>query len=296
LNVPLNGNGDAAGAPTTPTKIGDNALATIAPTNTGDPLATILPKPSPQDSKAIIDAMYYLTIDAYDRCMAGNSRQVYRMAYYARILQHYASIYPNILTDDLMRVYDKQFRQCATFEIEFNNVISVTSPVDWGSMYIQGQGMIVSYGMDGNLYLMSNMPLTHKRYDITFAMQQCLSLEIVDGVLFNYDGYMRINRNRLDISTTMTPVGIWEHTIFTCAEPSFEMANPALWQLLFDKLHRSELNETEGSYRFTEEHWKYTGNQILAEAIFDRTVTDLGGQEVDTGNTWLVMLHRPGGQ
>jgi len=295
LSVPLDRNGKATGAPTTPTMMDDNRLKPIAPTDERDPLATVVPRPSRQDIKGIIDAMYYFTIDAYDRCMAGNSRQVYRMMYYARILQYYASLYPNILTDSLMGDYDKKLRQCATFEIEFNSVISVTSPVDWGSMYIQGQGMIVSYGMDGNLVQMANMPLTHRRYDITFAMQQCLNLVITDGVLFNYDGYMRINHNRLNISTTMTPVGIWEHTIFTCYDPPVEMANPALWQLLFDKLHRSEFIETEGSYRFTEAHWKYTGNHILAEAIFDRKVIDLGGMEVDTGNTWLVMLHKPGG-
>ncbi len=294
LSVPLDRNGTATGAPTLPDLTDDELLEPLVPSHESDeddllePLVPELPvdlNKELQELLADFDSAQY-------RCMQGNSRQVYRVMYYARLLKINKHHYPD--SDALMSLIDVQVMQCATFEIEFNSVISVTSPVDWGSMYIQGQGMIVSYGMDGRLVQPAQMPLTHLRYDVTFAMQQCLNLVITDGSLTLFDGYMRINRNRLDISTTMTPVDIWEHTIFTCYDPPVEMANPALWQLLFDKLHRSEFIEMEGSYRFTEAHWKYTGNHILAEAIFDRKVTDLGGLEVDTGNTWLVMLHKPG--
>jgi hypothetical protein len=46
-------------------------------------------------------------------------------------------------------------------------------------------------------------------------------------------------------------------------------------------------------FLFTPAHWKYTGNRILAEAIFtDCKVMSADG--VSTGDTWLVMLHKPG--
>ncbi len=59
---------------------------------------------------------------------------------------------------------------------------------------------------------------------------------------------------------------------------------------MFSELHRSEQILT--GCLFTPEHWKYTGNQILAEAIFDREAPFYDG--VSSGDTWLVMLHRPG--
>ena len=44
-----------------------------------------------------------------------------------------------------------QVRQCATFELEFNSVITGTASYISGNLYVQGQGMIVSYDMDGRL-------------------------------------------------------------------------------------------------------------------------------------------------
>ncbi len=59
---------------------------------------------------------------------------------------------------------------------------------------------------------------------------------------------------------------------------------------MFSELHRSEQILT--GCLLTPEHWKYTGNQILAEAIFEREAPFNEG--VSTEQTWIVMLHRPG--
>jgi hypothetical protein len=293
LSVPLDSNGKATGTPTTPTLINDNQMKAIAPSDAGNRLASVVPVQEPHDYKYItvqIALTKYMFSDAYDRCLRGDSHQVYRIMYYARILQQLASIYPGILTDSIMGDYDKKLRQCATFEIEFNSVITVTSTlVANGNMYVQGQGMIVSYGMDGSLVQGTEMPLTHLRYDVDFGLEPCIRLEITDGRLIHSDGYMRINRNRLDISTLVVPVDIWEHMYYTCGDP-MELANPASWWTMFLELHRSELTVT--GYLFTPAHWKYTGNQILAEAIFNRQATLYYGKV--TGDTWLVMLHKPG--
>jgi hypothetical protein len=56
-------------------------------------------------------------------------------------------------------------------------------------------------------------------------------------------------------------------------------------------LHSSEMVDNQMVYLFTPEHWKYTGNQILAEAIFSGRTAYSGFL---TGDTWLVMLHQPG--
>jgi hypothetical protein len=85
-------------------------------------------------------------------------------------------------------------------------------------------------------------------------------------------------------------VGVHEYLTLTCPI-QVEIANSAAWFTLFWDLHRSEHIVT--GYLFTPAHWKYTGNQILAEAIFtDREATFIDG--VSTGATWLVMLHKPG--
>jgi hypothetical protein len=285
LSVPLDGGGSATGAPTTPTMTDDDLLEPLVPRNEDDlltPLVPPKPKPVLQD---IVDSILADFDSAYHRCMQGDSRQVYRVMYFARLLKLYKAV-----PDDLMSLIDVQVSQCATFEIEFNSVITATSSVAWGSMYIQGQGMIVSYGMDGSLDQPATMPLTHLRYDIDFAM--CNNLTLVDGKLDLFDSYMRINRNRLDISTTLNPVDIWEHLYLPCFNPPGEYANPASWRTIFGDLHKSE--QIVAGYLFTPAHWKYTGNQILAEAIFtDRKVMFIDG--VSTGSTWLVMLHKPGG-
>jgi hypothetical protein len=57
-------------------------------------------------------------------------------------------------------------------------------------------------------------------------------------------------------------------------------------------LHSSEMVDNQMVYLFTPAHWKYTGNQILAEAIFSGRT---GYSGFVTGDTWLVMLHKPGG-
>ncbi len=241
------------------------------------------PWPDPSTIWARLDEAFD---SAFTRCVQGNSRQVYRVMFFARLLKIFENRYP----DGLMSLIDAQVAQCATFEVEFNSVITVTSSLAWGSTYVQGQGMMVSYGMAGELVQPAIMPLTHLRYDIDFALDPCLSRRFTDGTLHHFDGYMRINRNRLDISTTLAPVGIHAYLTYTCADPPMDMANPADWPTMFRQFHQSEQILT--GYQFTPAHWKYTGNHILAEAIFaDREVMFADG--VATEATWMVMLHQP---
>jgi hypothetical protein len=286
MSVPLDGDGTAAGAPTTPTATDNKLLKAIAPTDDGDLLEPLVPSLIVDLNEALQEFLDEFD-SAQDRCMQGDSHQVYRVMYYARILNINKDHYPF----DRMSLIDFEVAQCAAFEIEFNSVITTTSPVAWGSMYVQGQGMIVHYGMDGRLVQPAEMPLTHLRYKVDFALAQCLTLEIIDGRLSHSDGYMRINRNRLDISTSVMPVDIREKTTFTCTDHPYDMANPADWRILFRDLHESETILT--GYQFMPAHWKYTGNHILAEAIFNRQVPMLPNG-VTTGDTWLVMIHKPG--
>jgi hypothetical protein len=76
--------------------------------------------------------------------------------------------------------------------------------------------------------------------------------------------------------------------IFCCPEPQ-EVANGHDWETAFWFLHLSEF-DVDG-YLFTPAHWKYTGDLILAEAIFERETPFMDG--IATGNTWVVMLHKP---
>ncbi len=288
LTVPLDGSGTAAGAPTTPTLTDEDLLEPLVSPDEGDLLEPLVPRrPALQD---VLDRLLADFDSAHDRCMQGNSRQVYRVMYFARLLKLFKAV-----PDDLMSLIDVQVTQCATFEIEFNSVITGTSLIAWGSTYVQGQGMIVSYDMDGNLVQPAQMTLTHRRYDFDFVWpSSCYYLVLEDGSMGLYDGYMRINRNRLDISTEVIAANIWEHMflLFPCADPPGEYPNPASWLNLFYDLHSSEM--TVGGVLFTPAHWKYTGNSILAEAIFTgREVMFNDG--VATGDTWLVMLHKPGG-
>jgi hypothetical protein len=63
------------------------------------------------------------------------------------------------------------------------------------------------------------------------------------------------------------PVGIYEHIIYHCEESSpLEIQSFAFWWTMFGNLHENEKIVT--GYLFTPAHWNYTGNQILAEAIF----------------------------
>jgi hypothetical protein len=288
LSVPLDGDGTATGAPSAPTVADNNLLKAIAPTDDGDLLAPLVLPQWEVTRQKRLDHLWDTFSSAYDRCMQGNSRQVYRVMFYTFFLKLYKDAYP----DGQMILVDDAVKRCATFELEFNSVISTTSPLAWGSMYVQEQGMIVSYDMDGHLVQPAQEPLEHRHYHVDFALAQCLRLEIKDGTLSHSDGYMRVNRNRLGISTLLAPAGIFENTIFTCSDPEMNMANPAAWWTLFRELHDSEFTLT--GYRFTPDQWKYTGNQILAEAIFSGKVINVEGGET-TETTWIVLLHRPGG-
>ncbi len=282
LTVPLDGNGTATGAPTTPTVTGDDLLEPLE----SDLLVDLVPKPKTR--REIYNGLFADFGSAYDRCMKGDSHQVYRVMWYARVLKKFEAEFPSGVPE----WPDNMVRPCATFELEFNSVVTPTTMIATGSTYVKGQGLIVSYGVDGKLVQPGGMPLTHVTYDIDFPpFAGCYYIILADGRLSVSDSYMRINRNGLDISTAVGVAGVWEHFMVTCPE-TVEMANPELWDTMIRKLHKSERTLT--GFLFTPEHWKYTGNQILAEAIFERQVTDPEG--VIAGDTWLVMLHRPGGK
>lgn len=284
VTVPLDTAGAATGAPTTPAVTDEELLEPLVSSDGSDLLVDLVPRRPPLQS--IYDQLQADFDSAYDRCMAGDSRQVYRVMYFARLIQMYKAEYP----DGLLSLLDVQVGRCATFEVEFNSVITPTTMIASGSTYVKGQGQIVSFGMDGRLILPGGMPLTHVRYDIVFPpFAGCYYVTLADGRFSLSDGYMRINRNRLDISTAVGVAAVSERFFVTCPE-TVEMANPALWGTMIRKLHKSE--QTLTGFLFTPDHWKYTGNEILAEAIFHREVTDPEG--VIAGDTWLVLLHRPG--
>lgn len=287
LSVPLDGSGAATGAPTPPTVIPDSLLKPIAGTLDDDLLVDLVP-PLLVDLQEELKDFQGEFDSAYARCMAGDSRQVYRVMYYARILKMNEAHLP----DGMLSLIDVQVTRCATFEIEFNSVIATTLINASGSMYIQGQGMIVKYDMDGRLVQPAQMPLTHVRYDIVETGIPCSNHHVLtNGTLHLFDGYMRINRNRLDISTKVYPAVIDAHTIWACPYGTLDLPSAAHWRTFFMYLHSIEMVDNQMVYLFTPAHWKYTGNQILAEAIFSGRT---GYSGFLTGDTWLVMLHKPG--
>lgn len=288
VTVPLDGSGKAAGAPTTPTLTDEDLLEPLVRHDEGDLLEPLVPRRRPT-LQEVLDRLVADFYSAHDRCMQGNSRQVYRVMYFARLLKLYKAV-----PDDLMSQIDSRARQCATFEIEFNSVITGTSSVVLADMHVQGQGMIVSYHMDGRLVQEADMPLTHRRYNIAFESPCDWEIVLFDGFLDLWDSSMRINHNRLDISTKLSPVVITEHTVYYCDGYSYEVPTSfAFWREMFRSLHASEQVDGGNAYLFTPAHWKYTGNRIVAEAIMSREAMFYDG--ISTGDTWIVMLHKPGG-
>jgi len=106
VTVPLNSGGKAAGAPTDPVLIADNYFAAIAARDKDKPLDPLLPGEFPSTRDAITVNIYAFD-DAHTRCLQGNSRQVYRMMYYGRLLRGYNLLYPHILTNDRIAGFDK---------------------------------------------------------------------------------------------------------------------------------------------------------------------------------------------
>lgn len=291
LTVPLDAGGTAAGAPTAPTDIDEYLLEPLVSHKEDDLLTPLVPEFEPADLVQEFQDLLARFDSAYDRCMQGDSSQVYRVMWRGRMLR----INQSLLPAGRLSLIETQVKQCATFELEFNSVVTGTSYVAWGSIHVQGQGLIVSYDMDGQLVQSQEVPLTHVRYDMDFVWPpECYDVVLEDGRLMLSESYMRINRNRLDISTTMIHPTVWERFIglLPCFNPPGEMANPGDWTDVFYALHQSEQILT--GFRFTPAHWKYTGNQILAEAIITgREVFFNGG--VATGATWMFLLHKPGG-
>jgi hypothetical protein len=289
LAVPLDSEGSAAGAPTTPTLVDEDLLVPLVRCEECELLEPLVPQQPAPSLEDIVDSLVADFDSAYTRCMAGNSRQVYRVMYYARLLK-----LSNMAPDELMSQIDVKVSQCATFEIEFNSVVSGSATEINGSMHVQGQGMIVSFGLDGNLDQPTDMPITHLSYDFT-AIPMCPYTNVLyDGFLKILEGSMHINHNRLDITTKIDPVVIAEHIIYYCPEGQpVELPSYAFWRNMFRDLHMSEAVDNGMIYLFTPEHWKYTGNEILAEAIItDRQAMFWDG--TSTENMWMVMLHSPG--
>lgn len=288
LSVPLNANGVAAGAPTAATEFDASLLAPLVLDDAESLLEPLVPSLI-VDLNEELDDLLAKFDSAYQRCMQGNSRQVYRAMVFARLLKKNEAHLPG----GVLSLIDVQVMQCATFELEFNSVISTTTPFASGSMYVQEQGIIASYDMDGHLVQPAQMPLEHRYYDVVFALAQCLDpqVEIIDGKLIHSEGYMRVHRNRLDISTLLAPAGIFENLTWICSEHPLPYANAAAWWTLFRKLHDSEYTFT--GFQFTPDDWKYTGNHILAEAILSREMSPPEGG-LTAEDTFIVLIHSPG--
>ncbi len=283
LTVPLDGDGKVSGAPTTPTVIDDDLLTPLVSRDEDILLTPLVPQP--QDMRALVISHFER---AQDRCVQGDSRQVYNVMYWARFLKEF-----KFLSDAEGLVADAQIRQCARFEIEFNSEITGSSTVSAGSMHVQGQGMIVSFDFDGKLVTPETMPLTHLSYNFTAPPQCPYQTTVTDGALHLTDATMRINGNRLDIRTTIEPAVMEEYITYSCkGVPPFQIAAYARWRPMFVDLHKPEQIGFE--HRFKLDNWKYLSSQIFAESIFaDRQVMFYDG--VSSESMWMFMLHKPGG-
>ena len=218
---------------------------------------------------------------AFEKCMAGDSRQVYRMLYYARQMSR------NGIDQNQ---YAEKYMRCASFELILDSKVEGQSDMSWVSEVESKGGTILQFGLDGKLAGSSQQPLTYRTFEVSMPPTPGCSQEYPhqDSTMKVLDGSMKISGNTVKVEMKLWFDIMTASLSMNCAGQAINI--PLDWNTHFWYLHPDLLDAGQQAYIIRD--WKYTKGEVFAEAIYaDRTQPIENG--VVNGTSYFILRHAP---
>lgn len=234
--------------------------------------------------------------NAYNRCLAGDARQVYRAQYFTRKIFDEQSVVSaavrRILGEPKLQEIREKFKNCATFELILTGSQQGSSSLSWTSK-VSGDVMKLQFDHNGKLVTPAEGELTVTEFlpDMPLPPGCASTTETTNSVLRVQEfSTLKIYYNTMRIRLYFWPNPVTEKLVMNCpSAPPVEL--PLDWNTYFWYLHPDLLREENQSYLVQD--WEYTGGEIYAEAFYlGRSGTIEDGTV--TSDTAFTMMHTPG--
>lgn len=274
VKVALNTQGTANGAPSEAQTTDDDLIVPLTPDpqKTHNRLATKL-------------------FNSLFQCSAGNNPgRVYAAFYYIRQLRTPAM--RAVGGEQTVQRHAAMVKDCARFEVIFDSTIIGNNAISWLDQ-VHSDGTFIQFDVDGNLVARAFSPLQHLQVEMSMPVCALQSIASPNGTFAVEKASLRLYYNTMKVKMETFPYMTREQVPtghFICPSGT-TLTIPIEWNNLFSLLH-PELWLPQPIYRLQEEHWKYTGRQIFAEAIFaERSAPFVGG--VINSNSYFILRHAP---
>lgn len=232
---------------------------------------------------------------AYNRCLTGDARQVYRAQYFTRKIFDEQSVVSaavrRILGEPKLQEIREKFKNCATFELILTGSQQGSSSLSWTSK-VSGDVMKLQFDHNGKLIAPVEGELTVTEFlpDMPLPPGCSSTAEMANSTLRVQEfSTLKIYYNTMRIRLYFWPNPVTEKLIMNCTSaPPVEL--PLDWNTYFWYLHPDLLREENQSYLVQD--WEYTGGEIYAEAFYlGRSGTIEDGTV--TSDTAFTLMHTP---
>lgn len=233
---------------------------------------------------------------AYDRCIAGDARQVYRAMYFARILLDNPDLEK---AQDVRKVYDEadlqqvreKLSRCATFKLILTGDQQGAAPITWTTK-VSGDVLQLQFDYQGKLVAPVEGELAVTEFSPSMPMPPgCSSTTKTGNSIMRVQEFstLKIYYNTIQIRMYFWPDPVTETLVLNCpSAPPVEIS--LAWNIIYWYLHPDLLRKENQSYLIQD--WEYTGGQIYAEAFYlDRSGALEDGEAIS--NTAFTLIHTP---
>ena len=210
--------------------------------------------------------------NAYDQCLAGDARQVYRIMYFARILldnpdlnkaQEVRKVYSE---GELHQVREK-VKQCATFELILDSTLVGSSAISWQTK-AHGEAFKLQFDEKGNLVNEVRGNIVAMEFEPNMPVPPGCTYSALssDGELAVIEGStLGIYYNTMRIRLNIWAENSVQNVALDCPSAP-QVIIPLDWDTYFIYLHEDLFKDA--SYGHVLEDWEYTGGEIYAESYY----------------------------
>lgn len=262
VTVKMNESSKPADAPNGPSTDDDLLVPLAPPKNTEDDfLVSLLPP------------VWMSKFDsAYNRCVEGDARQVYRVMYFARLLLDN----PNMeMAQDIHKIYNEKELQavrekvthCATFELILDSTLVGSSAISWQTK-VHGETLMLQFDEKGNLVSEVRGDIVASEFEPSMPVPPGCTYSALssDGELAVIEGsklgiYYNIMKIRLNIWAENSV----QNVALNCPSAP-QVTIPLDWDTYFIYLHE-DLSK-DAKYGHVLEDWEYLGGEIYAESYY----------------------------
>jgi hypothetical protein len=290
-SVPLDANGQAAGAPSTPV---DARLI--------DYIFDLLVPLTPEGRQQLADAAISRFDAALDRCIAGRVTAIYSVLFW-----RYVIVGDSYLADriDPARLAAAQARipKCLAFELEFASDTTTSGGPVTEQSFIRADRIPLRFNADGGLQPGAAVGLRHTDHVYTSPEPCAISWVTLDGTVRATQGSLRVAFNRIDVDLRLgVERAPTSEVVMNCPMVPPITLSQDQWWTVFPHLHRAIWQPGEvHTFRFRE--WHYTAGSAscsgvpaaqcphVAESVYQLEETNSAiTMSVDTH---LTLVHTP---